>query len=102
MGILKKWFGKEDKGDDRENVPTFVLQMPMQPPITVNGDMAEVLAMICQGVPYVILIEPQRGKVKTRVNGISPAAFSTALVDLARKIPEVKEMLTDIAIDINT
>lgn len=100
MGILKKWFGKND--DDKDNVPTFVLQMAMQPPIAVNGDMAEVLALICQGAPYLIMVEPEQGKVKTRVNGISTNAFRTALDDLAEKIPEVKGILTDVAIDINS
>ena len=81
--------------------PQFEIQQPFTQAVKVEGPLAEMLTKICNGAPYFIIIESRPGKVDSTMSGMKPECLKAAMCEIAAKVPAMKELLTNVAIDIN-
>lgn len=86
---------------DEATTPQFEIQQPFTQAVKVEGQLAEMLTKICNGAPYFIIIESRPGKVESTMFGMKPVCLKAAMCEIAEKVPEMKELLTNVAIDIN-
>lgn len=99
MGF-KSWLRKKLIDEATEQKPQ---PQPIMPPLVFEIDKPrnEVVLSILQGQPFYAIFKSPTG-IKTLTTGLTPAEIRTALDDIANQIPEMKEVLTNVAIDINT
>lgn len=77
-----------------------VLPIP-QFTFTVDEARHNAVMAILQGKPFFVIFESADG-IKTLTTGLRPAQIQSALDNIANDIPVMKEVLTNVAIDINT
>lgn len=77
--------------------------VPQHPPIVFEVDKVrhEIVFSILQGKPFFAIIKSPSG-LTTWTTGFTPEEIRKALDDAAVQIPEMKDILTNVAIDINT
>lgn len=78
-------------------------QKPVLPPMVfeIDNTRQEILMSILHGNPFFCIFQTPAG-VKTVTTGLTPMQIRTALEEVAAQIPAMKEVLTNVAIDINT
>ena len=76
---------------------------PNQPPVVFQVDETRHNAVmaILQGRPFFVIYATPKGTA-TYTTGLMPEQIRVALDDMAAKVPEMKDILTNVAIDINT
>lgn len=98
MGI-KAWIRKILIEEAEKQRPQ-ILSVP-QLTFTVDETRHNAVMAILQGRPFFVIYPTAKGTA-TYTTGLTPAQIRSALDDIAAKVPEMKEVLTDVAIDINT
>lgn len=93
MGI-KALIRKIFFGDVKKASP--VLSKP-QPGFAVDETRYNAILAIAQGFPFFVIYSTEKG-----TTGLTQSQIRSALYDIAAKDPKMKEVLTDVAIDINT
>lgn len=96
MGI-KAWLRKI-LIEETEKQP--ILPVP-QLTFTVDETRHNAVMAILQGRPFFVIYSAPKG-ITTYTTGLTPAQIRSALDDIAAKVPEMKDVLTNVAIDINT
>lgn len=103
MGI-KAWIRKILIEDVEKATPTPQKASPVLPipqlTFTVDETRHNAVMAILQGRPSFVIYPTAKGTA-TYTTGLTPAQIRSALDDIAAKVPEMKEVLTDVAIDIN-
>jgi hypothetical protein len=97
MGI-KAWLRKI-LIEEAEKQPPQILTVP-QLTFTVDETRHNAVMAILQGRPFFVIYSTPKG-ITTYTTGLTPAQIRSALDDIAAKVPEMKDVLTDVAIDIN-
>lgn len=94
---LKSWIRKILIDEEKPTLP------PNQPPVVFQVDETRHNAVmaILQGRPFFVIYATPKGIV-TYTTGLLPEQIRVALEDMAAKVPEMKDILTNVAIDINT
>lgn len=95
---LKAWIRKI-LIEEAEKQPPQILPVP-QLTFTVDETRHNAVMAILQGRPFFVIYSTANGTA-TCTSGLTPAQIRSALDDIAAKVPELKEILTDVAIDIN-
>lgn len=92
---LKSWL--------RKMLIDEVTEKPVIKPLMVEIDPQrnELMLAILQGQPFYAIFKV-RGEIKTLTTGLTPIEIRTALNAIANELPEMKDILTNVAIDINT
>ena len=67
----------------------------------VTGEIAQCVSALIQGKPHFVIIEIEPNKVKLAMNNMRAETITTALTDLGKNIPQMKDILTDVAINVN-
>ena len=100
MGF-KRWLRKM-LIEDATEAPQTPPQNPVLPPMVFEIDKTrqEILMSILHGNPFFCIFQTPAG-VKTITTGLTPMQIRTALDEVAAQIPAMKEVLTNVAIDIN-
>lgn len=98
---LKSWLRKI-LIDEATEAPQTPPQNPVLPPMVFEIDKTrqEILMSILHGKPFFCIYQTPTG-LKTITTGLTPAQIHAALVEDAAQIPEMKDILTNVAIDIN-
>ena len=88
--------------EDATEAPQTPPQNPVLPPMVFEIDKTrqEILMSILHGNPFFCIFQTPAG-VKTITTGLTPMQIRTALDEVAAQIPAMKEVLTNVAIDIN-
>lgn len=100
MGI-KAWLRKI-LIEEAEKAPNITPPQPILPPLVFEVDKSRhnVVMSILQNQPFFAIYQTPTG-LKTIITGLTPAQIHAALVEDAAQIPEMKDILTNVAIDIN-
>lgn len=101
MGI-KAWLRKILIDEATEKAPNITPPQPIFPPLVFEVDKSRhnVVMSILQNQPFFAIYQTPTG-LKTITTGLTPAQIHAALVEDATQIPEMKDILTNVAIDIN-
>lgn len=101
MGI-KAWIRKILIDEATEKAPNITPPQPIFPPLVFEVDKSRnnVVMSILQNQPFFAIYQTPTG-LKTITTGLTPAQIHAALVEDAAQIPEMKDILTNVAIDIN-
>lgn len=103
MGF-KKWLRKIliEEATEKPEAPNITPPQPIFPPLVFEVDKSRhnVVMSILQNQPFFAIYQTPTG-LKTITTGLTPAQIHAALVDIAAQIPEMKNVLTNVAIDIN-
>lgn len=101
MGI-KAWLRKIFIDEATEKAPNITPPQPIFPPLVFEVDKSRhnVVMSILQNQPFFAIYQTPTG-LKTITTGLTPAQIHAALVEDATQIPEMKDILTNVAIDIN-
>ena len=103
MGF-KKWLRKIliEEATEKPEAPNITPPQPIFPPLVFEVDKSRhnVVMSILQNQPFFAIYQTPTG-LKTITTGLTPAQIRCALDDIANQIPEMKEVLTNVAIDIN-
>lgn len=102
MGF-KAWIRKILIDEATEKAPNITPPQPIFPPLVFEVDKSRhnVVMSILQNQPFFAIYQTPTG-LKTITTGLTPAQIHAALVEDATQIPEMKDILTNVAIDINT
>lgn len=89
--------------EDATEAPQTPPKNPVLPPMVFEIDKSrqEILMSIIHGNPFFCIFQTPAG-VKTITTGLTSMQIRTALDEVAAQIPAMKEVLTNVAIDINT
>lgn len=103
MGF-KKWLRKIliEGAIEKPEAPNITPAQPIFPPLVFEVDKSRhnVVMSILQNQPFFAIYQSPTG-LKTITTGLTPAQIHAALDDIANQIPEMKNVLTNVAIDIN-
>lgn len=101
MGF-KKWLRKILIEEATEKATNITPPQPIFPPLVFEVDKSRhnVVMSILQNQPFFAIYQTPTG-LKTITTGLTPAQIRSALDDIANQIPEMKDVLTNVAIDIN-